>query len=431
MILPTPRIVAIDDQLEDLDGLTKGLNQFGLTCLQFHFRADIGIKGIQPCPHVRVIFADLHLNQSVASDDYTQHFSLIGNLIKEAIGPSGPYVLILWTKYSDRADNLRQFLDERLENTPRPLAVEAIDKKQYLDGNGNAKSTENLITEITKLFDQQPQITALLGWEESVLGAAAETVSSIFNLAEEQNRGDDIGKLLAHLAVAAAGTDRVEQDRFRAVNEALLPILADHIASLPLRDVDDETWQAAFTQTDIGEALSAVEAAKLNSRVHIDSTEGIQGNDRGAVIALPDKLSNKFEQTFGLPQEEAATKQFLCREFVENNDRCRWILVQSQAACDYAQNQPGPLPYYLGLELNEEYKVKNRRPPEALWISPPFEAESNSFFLHINARFQVSLSPEDAKKEKPLYRLREQLLNDFIYRVHSYGARPGMISFRE
>ena len=427
MMLAAPKVIAIDDEREHLEGLVKGLNQYGFSCLQVHFTGDM--EGIDPCSHVRVIFADLHLGAGPVSD-HARDFAIIGGFIEETVKPSGPYFIVLWTMYPEQATSLQENLEERLRAVTKPFAVLPLNKSDHLDENGNVKSIEELVEAIKSIVETQPQIAALFNWEERVSEAASDTIASIFRMVGDGDRSQEVGRLLAQLAVAAAGKDRVEQDRFCAVNEALLPILADDIASLRLRDVDDETWQAAFTQVDIENALSAAEAAKLNSRVHIDSTEGIQGNDRGAVIALPDKLSNQFEQTFGLSQEEAATKQFHCREFVENDDRCRWILVQSQAACDYAQKQPGPLPYYLGLEIAEKFTKKGSF-PDALWISPPFEGESNSFFLHINARFQVSLSPEDAKKEKPLYRLREQLLNVFIYRVHSYGARPGMISFRE
>ena len=40
--------------------------------------------------------------------------------------------------------------------------------------------------------------------------------------------------------------DHVDEDRFRAVNEALLPILADRIASMRSREIDDQLWQAAI-----------------------------------------------------------------------------------------------------------------------------------------------------------------------------------------
>ena len=49
----------------------------------------------------------------------------------------------------------------------------------------------------------------------------------------------------------------------------------------------------------------------------------------------------------------------------------------------------------------------------------------------MNARFQMSLLSTVSKESQPLFRLREQLLNDLIHRLHSHGARPGIISFRE
>ena len=33
MMLPAPRIIAIDDEPEHLEGLTRGLNRYGAACL--------------------------------------------------------------------------------------------------------------------------------------------------------------------------------------------------------------------------------------------------------------------------------------------------------------------------------------------------------------------------------------------------------------
>lgn len=430
MIYPTPRIIAIDDEQQDLDGLVSGLNQMGLACLSFHFTGDR--EGIRSCPHVRVIFADLHLNEGGAGSDDAQHFSLIGSLIQDTIKPSGPYILILWTKYSDKAEDLCRFLDERLETAPGPLAVKAIDKMLHLQPNRNTQSTEKLVTDITSLFDKEPQVAALLNWEERVLDATADTVSSIFDLAEEQNRGDDVGRLLARLAVEAVGKHHVETDRFHAVNEALLPILTDRIATMRSKDDSESIWKNAFNSSDTESAHSLEKAAKLNRLIHIASpTDAKDGIRRGAVIALPESLSGSaFEHQFNIKQGEAVSKQFFCKNFSEEDEQVRWVLVQCQAVCDYAQNQPGPLPYYLGLELPQASVSKSGKPPAALWTSPPFESEGATRLLHVSARFQVSLPAADVKEAEPFYRLREQLLNDLIYQIHGYGARPGILSFR-
>ena len=47
-MLGSPRIVAIDDQDDHLAGLTNGLSQNGIACLQIHFTGDpTGIKPVR------------------------------------------------------------------------------------------------------------------------------------------------------------------------------------------------------------------------------------------------------------------------------------------------------------------------------------------------------------------------------------------------
>lgn len=420
-----PRIIAIDDAQEDLDKLTEGINRYGAPCLPFRYPDDT--DDIRPCPNVRVIFADLHLDETGASGKSEKHFSVIGGLISETIKPSGPYLLILWTQYPEDADPLRDFLDERLPtHTPNPLNVIAIDKKiLHGGGAGNTKNVEELVKKITYSFNQFPQIAALLSWEEMVLGAAGDTVSSIFGLVKNRNRGEEVSRILAHLAVGAVGRDHVESDRFHAVNEALLPILTDRIAAT--RNDDQDIWEKAFDSQDIANSLLPEEAARLNRLVQIDpATDNRPRN--GSVIALPEEFSGEnFEKQFGLDQEKAVSQEFHCKE---SEEKLNWVLIQCQAVCDYVQNKPGPLPYYLGLELPATLTAKNKKKPEALWVSPPFEENGSTVCLHVNARFPVSLPPKFTEQKDTRYRLREQLLNDLIHHIHSHGARPGMLRFK-
>ena len=270
-----------------------------------------------------------------------------------------------------------------------------------------------------------------------MLGAASDSVSSVVKLAHPTQKGGnlnkEVGRLLARLAEAAVGKDHVEEDRLRALNEALLPILGDRIAAMRSRDADDELWQSAFGQADNGRNLSQDEAAKLNRLLHVaPSTPDDKGTERGAVISLPSEfLDNAFNATFGLPQKEAAKKQFWHRLSGQNDDDpLQWVLVQTQAACDYAQTQPGPLPFHLGLCLKVS-SVRTGRPPAALWRSPCFKHDGAIQVLHVNARFQVSLTHEKTELAQPRFRLREHLLNNLVYKLHSHGARPGIISFCE
>ena len=111
MRLPPPRVIAIDDEREHLEGLTQGLNRYGAACLPVHFT---GEADIMEYPHVRVIFADLHLGSGQIGNDPTKDFSIIGGLIEDRIKPSGPYFIILWTQYPKWAVALHEFLVQRL-----------------------------------------------------------------------------------------------------------------------------------------------------------------------------------------------------------------------------------------------------------------------------------------------------------------------------
>ena len=106
-MLPAPRVIVIDDDSEHLVGLTQGLNQYGAACLPVHFTGET--EAIPFCPHVRVIFADLHLSGG-APGDYARDFSIIGGLIEDVIRPSGLYLIILWTMYPEEANRLHDFL---------------------------------------------------------------------------------------------------------------------------------------------------------------------------------------------------------------------------------------------------------------------------------------------------------------------------------
>lgn len=430
MMLPQPRIIAIDDELEHLEELTTGLNRYGAACLSMHFTGDAA--EIPLCPHVRVIFADLHLNAGPPGE-HAQHFATLGGLIEESIRPSGPYFVILWTRYPEQAQDLFGFLRDRLQHAPTPFAVHALDKTHLRDPEDTVRSVELVVGAIERIVSEHPQIRALFNWEERILGAAAEVVSSVMELAESAGEGvnpdEEIGRLLASLAEGAVGEAHVERERFRAVNNALLPVLDDRIASMRSREADNALWEVALGE--VQPRLSLNEAAKLNRLLHIaPSDPDCNSAERGSVIELPERLSGEaFMEKFDLDSNVAAHKQFWRKEPGEDAVPARWVLVQTQAACDYAQMQPGPLPFHLGLCLPVS-RARSGTPPAALWRSPCFELDGQPALLHVNARFHVSLTRCEIQDVPPIFRLREQILNDLIYQLHGYGARPGMVSFR-
>ena len=431
-MLGSPRIVAIDDDDAHLGELANGLSRNGVACLQIHFTGDP--TGIEPCPDVRIVFADLHLGAGTPSD-HKADFAVITALLEDTIKPSGPYFIVLWTQFKDQAPALRDYLDERLgPGVTKPFDVCPLPKAEHinLDGDGKVKDQGKLIAAIGKIIRASPQVGAVVEWESQVFGAAGRTVSSILDLAsgkDGKERGKDVGRILGRLAVEAVGKDHVDRDRFRAVNDALLPILADRIARTRSGRIDDKLWRAALTIPATREWPSDEESATLNRLVHVAAAGGISPRERGAVIPLPASHRVVFYDLFGITEKGAATKRFRCKNFDPNSGRFRWVLVQCQAACDYAQSNPGSVLFYLGLDFPEEHRATSGNPPDSTWRGPMFEFGGQIRRLRVNAGFPLALASNVIQGVQPLYRLREQILNDLVYHLHSHGARPGMMSF--
>ena len=142
------RIIAIGDDPKHLDSLIEELRGHDADLLRIHFTGEY--LDIPACPHVRVIFSDLHLIGSAISDP-AEHFAVIGNLIEEVIKPTGPYLILLWTRYPDHAPALQTFLD-RLRNVAKPVAVLPLPKAGYLDDSGAIKNRTALVDEINALI---------------------------------------------------------------------------------------------------------------------------------------------------------------------------------------------------------------------------------------------------------------------------------------
>ena len=313
MMFGITRIVAVDNESKHLDALVTGLNRSGFACLGVEYPMAATTTNIMPCPYIRVAFMDINLLGSTQSDSL-QNFSAILDLLRQ-ISPKGPYLLVLWTKTPGDCQGVREFLEERLNDTAKPSDVVPFDKAAYGISEGAVPDFSRLIQDIKGLTERVPALAVLTEWEEKVWSAAAETLSSITMLGSADKTGgaqqDDITtKLICAMAVEAVGQQNVAANPFRAVNEALLPVLADHVAASEVDNASANLWHQVVNNGNVGQSINDQEAALLNRVFHIASDIGAnQGAERGAVIPLPrTMLGNLFEDTFGIFRDSRRRK---------------------------------------------------------------------------------------------------------------------------
>ena len=235
------------------------------------------------------------------------------------------------------------------------------------------------------------------------------------------------------MAKAAVGVNNIRPHGFRAVHDALLPILADRIIASSAMSTHNETWRKSIDSFQGGMQMSPTEAALLNQALHIAiAVEGIDDNkgaERGAVIPFDHAISAPWAQTILGTDEKQAAKDLFRIKALEAEKPYPWVLVQAQASCDYAQRQPGPLPFYLGLDVIQD-DIRRDRAPQALWRSPRFMFEGAIHELQVNTRIQVPMGFQEAQSVTPRYRLREQLVIQLLHHAQSNNARPGIIAFQ-
>lgn len=430
-MLSSPRIVAIDDIRRDLNALVRGLRRQGTSCLPIDFPD--GLDTLRDCPNLRILFADLHLIVGANSRQRRSHYSTIGGILQEQIRPIGPYIVVLWTKYPNDANGLLRYLNSTLQDVAKPFTTFAMDKNKYFRGNGRVLM-DALIRDLARLSEKVPEFAALMDWEDHINSGAGDTLMSILEVSMDEVRKDPrrrrMGALLYNLAMAAVGSGHVDENRFRAVNAALLPILADRTSFATSR-VEDNVWAKALSSRNQNTAISNYDKARLNRLVHIASPDQYSRSEEpGAVIGLPSQfVGPAFEGLFSIAEEKALFDEFLCKADSDIGNR-RWVLVQTQPACDYAQRQSGTLPFYLGLELAAEAVRGNAKAPDSLWRSPRYEWNGKECFLHVSARYPLSMARSSVAGVPQIYRIREQLLANLTQRLGVYASRLGIVALQ-
>lgn len=416
----TSRIVAIDDERDQLDKLCRVLHGMGIPCIPIHYPTEVPAAAATWFGGVRVAFCDLHLMDMSRSE---KNFPAVGSLLdRMSSARTGPLLLILWTKYPDEAEALEAYLAERHPDS-KPVAVVALDKTQF-EGSDKAALLPQAVRE---RLDAIPQLRSLLEWEDDVGAATGACVGSLLKLALQQggDTKDALDVLLSSLAQAATGKALAAEDPGTALAEVLMPMLADQLAHLPDDELRITRWRTALSKAAAQAKCETTleRAAAVNTALSVVHGDKLRARERGAVVAV---LSESvFRLRFGL-----SAADILPRFALKDAPTYRWVAIEVEAVCDYAQLKSASLPFVLAVEVSADAKLVDKKyRPISLWESPPFLSESGARVrLVANVQFVSTLSPPRAKNLPALYRLREPWVNELAYARARHESRPGIVA---
>lgn len=318
---------------------------------------------------------------------------------------------------------------------------------------------ENGLPELEKAVKEvvarDPQLCAVSSWEVRAANAASRAVNEIHDCARSDEPDpskvtEPIQKVLAKIAVAAAGQKYAAAGPARALDGGMVDILADQLGV----SVNDPEYLEVI-QRSIGEAVKCkVEFkgevkmfAALNTFIHVDTQPNSAGpSERGVVI--PTKafkgelgftpagfLTSEFVQPWEVfPETEHEKMRNLSTELKQSAE---FVLVELGADCDHAQDNARTRRYLLGLEVPVkflelvEFPSNKKLRSESSVLLGPWVIDGEIKYLLVSCgRFWTWQKKDLPSSAKVKYRLRASVVSKLLHAYSSWSSRPGIIEFR-
>lgn len=435
-----PSITLIDNEEEELDRLSQSFVSAGIPCLPVIYDEKDGLKNrtLPPSYGSRIIFLDLNLSSSA-----NQEPKVMVAPIAETLGSlkiEGPYLLVFWSKHTDKVDEVMKLLVERFPEVQLPVSHSSIEKHNYIS---NPKA---LKTKIRELIVYDPFFNAIRGIEDLFVSSALSVSTELYQLAHRNSGGktpvEVMKELLTVVSHEAAGAKNAGVDALKSLVDGLSPLVADHL----LRKSADCDLEGTLTKALPGlvgdtPTLEDKMTAKLNSNFHIDIGEQKNiwgqgmfrkikeqylkdtGKFRDIKKTLFSGIINYNKSLHGMSREDSVEK-FIADSTIG--------LIEISPDCDHAQQHISVHHFVAGVlvpdGISDLKMTKGTRPH--IYEFPVLWYNDTKYSLILNFRFQIGLTKSCRYLENSvLFRIREQIWREVSIQAAQYASRPGIIKF--
>lgn len=460
-MLYSPGIVLIDNEQSELDQLRDAFYDAGLPCLAIRYVSDdpgnttgIDHVAIPKSVKIRMLFLDLNLQESLKLDAV----NLVGPIEKiiKKLSPEGPYALIFWSKYTEEPKTVLKYLEERFwDRIPLPILCFCMDKSQFKSiENGNSKN--DLRDKLLSMIGEDHLFKSIADWEGRVAQAAGLTVDGLHLLARPNvdytinSHRNNLVELFTAIANETLGKKLAIDNPGLAINQGLMPVLYDRL--FLINDEMDALWKNCLPQIGSDVVLDEKHKAVLNSYFHVENTKtNYPVTGRGVFVELNEEImgqaekKEKFEKHLGNKIKPVLMDEFISckqgskeeRETVRGKTKIGFLEISAE--CDHAQKKVELHKYVLGVMIPLEYveftyfhndkEEKRLTSHEGIYRLPPVRINNDDYVVKFSFKYQIGTHGKNSWFGKPIFRVREQILADIVFRCAQYSSRPGIISF--
>ncbi|WP_089275319.1 hypothetical protein [Humidesulfovibrio mexicanus] len=440
IMFPSAKVLAIDDDENDLNNIRDGLHAAGIACVPIHFT--LPLPDLAPAQGVRIVFLDLnlvggHRNAAELAD-------IAGQALKRYLA-TGPYLLVFWSVQAADVDEVVRLLKVRHADAPAPLAVGVMDKAELRLPEQTAEDYDTrldaLKQRILREVAKSPQLVALLHWEAKLAESAGKAFGELSTLAAGANPWDfdsvegRFRTILGKIARESGGV-HADDNRAKAMQRGLAPLLDDFMGAIPTDEGYNSVWKAATPEPlgPCGQLPEGVSSAQLNTRYLYDLIVPLK-DERGALVEIPEDAA--WEAHFGYGREQLVSLSLNLEEMTDAQgalSRCRCFLLECSTACDYAQGNERLLRYvFCTLVPSGKLKTKKgkrvKECHQGIYRFPILKIGDEDVILEANFRHVLGLPSGHAILGTPLLRVRPQALDAMLQQYAHHTSRLGLLSF--
>lgn len=439
MIKPDIKIIAVDNDTEELDRIVKTFNRLRISCFPIEYNIGDGIE--EKFPDIRIAFFDINLG-ALGNPSDADLCNIITSALKEIIDvENGPYALIFWSRHANKVDIIKEYIEEREKgNIPSPLIIDKIDKALIVDEDAFLKEVKRILSNST--------LVAMFDYQEKAKKAASKTINSIFSLiprngdkwGEYNNFEDNFDLVFSKMAINTLGEELARRNPDLAVQKALFPLLLDNIQKESLSSVWKKKMHSLSYKSDV-KFPKDFDVEALNTIYHLDDNcSYMKKIDRGIVVEIK-QTSAKFKKMFGkgkrdliesfftYPKSKGKSAKEIETERQDFINSCTPIFVEISAGCDYAQQNPRSLKYLFGIKFPLKPLVAKPSNGNYKFITPSFSLNGDKFSMVFSFRYIYGYQGSNRILGNILFKFNNDLINQIGNRYANHVSRIGIIDY--
>lgn len=416
-LLAPVRVVVVDDRQDHLFAIVNALAMSGIPCIWHLYDKENNL--LLPTPpldgysDIRLVITDLNIRNFTGQNVEAKGLGAI--LLSDVLLPllpkrPTPYGLIMWSSVSVVFEDVRSFIDERIDHQrsepndrrPRPLSIKLMKKGDFISDLTPDKldilklmiEASGKVSEIREQLKEalcDPQLRLICAWETRVSQSATTTVNTVYQVADMHAKAtvdmlptNAFTTILAKLANEAAGSKNAKDDPARALDDGLMDLFVDDFRSTNRAAPYAELVKESLLESiDSRPSINETVRCKLNTSLHVEAliNEQEKNISRGLVLGSDDEstIAKRFDKDearkviwseflFPVSQFESVAKQAAAAKSEghavlaalyerakiakpEVESACRIRLLEIGADCDHANRKARTVRLLCALEI--------------------------------------------------------------------------------